>query len=884
MKKERAFLIDGNGFCYRAFYAIRSLTTSRGRPTNAIYGFVAMLQKLVAEEKPDYLAVSFDLKAETFRKKAFPSYKIHRKPMPDELVDQLPTIKEVLKGYRIPIYEKETYEADDVLATLSKKLSEKGILVYIATADKDILQLVNDRIFVYHSHKEGLIYDKRKVEERYGFAPEKIVEMMGLCGDDSDNIPGVPGIGEKTAMELIQKFGSLERVLANIDQVKGESRRKALLDYADQARFSRDLATIDAAVPIQVNLEDMRIKAPDREKLYHLFKELEFRTFLSQFTPEADVKGRYQLIQTEGSFRKFLKSLKKVKRFAFDFETTSEDVLSAEPIGISFSWNEGEAFYVPFTEKGISSKTCFEALRPIFEDDTISKIGQNIKYESILLARYGISLKGITFDTMIASYLLNSSKSNHNLTEIAREYLDLRKTPISELIGKGASQKSMKEVPLKRVFQVACEDSDVTLRLSGVLGKKLRTQALEELFEKIELPLIDVLASMEQAGVAIHGAYLKTLSQDMGKRLDRLTKEITKMAGTEFNLNSPKQLQEILFKRLKLPILKRIKTGASTDAWVLEKLAAVHPLPKALVRYRELSKLKSTYVDTLPKLVNPQTQRVHTSFNQTITATGRLSSSNPNLQNIPVRTEEGRKVRKAFIPRQKGWRLVSFDYSQIELRVLAHLSKDKALKEAFQKGEDIHRLTASLIYGVEEGEVDKEMRETAKTVNFGIVYGMSPYGLSRDLGIEVTEARQFIDAYFDRYPEVKGYMEEQIETARETGVVSTLFQRQRPIPEIQSRNATERQFGERIAINAPIQGTASDLIKIAMIDIHRELKARHAKAEMIIQVHDELIFDMPEEEDRELTPMIVEKMEKGTPLSVPVKVAVKRGSNWMEMA
>ena len=883
MKKERAFLIDGNAFCYRAFYAIRSLATSSGRPTNAIYGFLTMLQKLIQEEKPAYLAVSFDLKGETFRKKAFDAYKIHRKPMPEELVDQIPTIKKMLGLYRIPIFEKEGYEADDVLATLSKKLSGKGLAVYIVTGDKDLLQLVNDSVFVYHSHKEGLIYDKKKVMERFGVGPEKIVELIGLCGDDSDNIPGVPGIGEKTAVALIQKFGTLEGVLSHVNEIDGEARRQCLKDYSEQARLSKRLAVIDTEVPVEVSLEAMRPQGPDREGLYALFKELEFRTLLREVAPKSGVNGRYQLIETESSFRDFYEMLKGIKRFAFDFETTSEDAIVAEPIGVSFSWKEGEAYYISFGKK-LHAGTILKELKDIFEDSSVEKIGQNIKYETLILEHFGIHLQGISCDTMVASYLLNPSKPNHNLEDITLTYLEMKKTSISELIGKGASKISMKDVPTERVFQYACEDSDVTFRLSALLKKGLRANGLEELFEKVELPLIPVLAAMERAGVSVDVPYLESLSKEIEKKLEALTKDIYEMSGCTFNINSPKQLQEILFKKLKLPVLKRTKTGASTDAWVLENLAGVHPLPKTLVQYRELSKLKSTYVDALPQLVNPETRKVHTSFNQTVTATGRLSSSDPNLQNIPVRTEEGRKIRKAFVPREKGWILVSFDYSQIELRVLAHLSKDETLTKAFRKGEDIHRLTASLIYGVEEDEVEDAMRESAKTVNFGIIYGMSAFGLSRDLGIDAGQARNFIEAYFERYPKVKAYIERQIESARETGFVSTLFHRRRYLPELQSKNVTERQFGERIAVNAPIQGTASDLIKMAMIEIHHELKKRKTKAEMVIQVHDELLFDMPAEEEEELVSMVVDKMEEGAKLSVPIKVSVKRGKNWMEMS
>lgn len=860
MKKEKAFLIDGNAFCYRAFYAIRALSTSRGRPTNAIYGFVTMLQKLVEEEKPDYLAVSFDLPGETFRKKEFEAYKSHRKPMPDDLADQIPMIKEILRLYGIPIFEKEGYEADDVLATVSKKLAGRGLSVYIVTGDKDILQLVSDRIFVYHSHKEGLIYDTKRVRDEFGVAPEEIVELIGLCGDASDNIPGVPGIGEKTAVALIQKFGSLERLLSHLDEVEGESQRRCLEEHAEQARFSRKLAVVDPAVPLEVLPEQLRIKEPDREGLYRLFKELEFRSLLARFAPESAAKGNTQVLEAQ-SLSRFFAALEDVKRFAFHIDTGGEDdpAQKQKMEGISFSWNEGSAYYLPLKENSTALSELLGRLKAIFEDETVGKIGQNVKEALILLAKIGIPLRGICFDTGVASYLLNPSEPDHGLEAIALEYLDIQKSSMAEA-------------------------ADLIFRLSQLLEKELRSKGMLELFEHIELPLIEVLASMESAGVCIDVKYLGSLSEEMEGRLQKLTRDVYEMADCSFNINSPKQLQEVLFKKLKLPILKRTKTGASTDAWVLENLALIHPLPKTLVQYRELSKLKSTYVDALPRLVDPRTKRVHTSYNQTVTATGRLSSSNPNLQNIPIRTEEGRKIRKAFLPRQGGWILVSFDYSQIELRILAHLSKDETLREAFRKERDVHRWTASLLYGVKEKDVEEAMRKTAKTVNFGIIYGMSPFGLSRDLGIDSSDAKHFIDAYFDRYPKVKSYIEKQMDTAREEGFVSTLFNRRRFIPEIRSKNVTERQFGERIAVNAPIQGTASDLIKIAMIEIYRELKRRGAKAQMILQVHDELVFDMPEEEERTLTPMIAEKMEKGVSLSVPILVTVKRGNNWMEMA
>lgn len=883
MSKKRLFLIDGNSFCYRAYYAIRSLTNSKGRPTNAIYGFVTMLNKIVKENQPDMLAVAFDLKGPTFRHKKFEEYKIHRKPMPDDLASQIPYIKELVRAYNIPIYEFEGYEADDVLATLAKRAEEKDIETFIVTGDKDALQLVDSHIKVYSTHKDGLVYDSKTVKDAFGVGPERITDIMALMGDTTDNIPGVPGIGEKTAIELIGQFGSLENLLKNVEKVKGESRKKTLKDNEKMAVLSKELAVLDIDVPIRVDFEDLKLKEPDQERLLELYKELEFKSLLKDVAPRGNLGSTYELVDDEKKLKKLIDELKKAGEFAFDTETTNEDPMLAELVGMSFSWKIGEAHYVP-ANKFFDAGFILEKLKHVFEDEDIKKIGQNIKYEYIILANYGIKLKGIIFDTMVASYLVNPSKLNHNLEDIALEYLNHRlTTSIEELIGKGKHAITMDKVDVDKVCQYCCEDSDVTLRLKEILEKEISKKDLDELFYKVEIPLIEVLATMEMNGVCIDKDYLSELSKELDKKLNKLTKKIYDLAGEEFNINSPKQLSVILFEKMKLPVVKKTKTGFSTDEDVLTKLATKNPLPKALLEYRELSKLRSTYVDALPNIINPKTNKVHTSFNQTVTQTGRLSSSEPNLQNIPIKTEEGKRIRKAFIPSDKERNLVSADYSQIELRVLAHFSGDKHLIQAFKDGRDIHAFTASLVFGIEEKAVTAQMRAMAKTVNFGIIYGMSPYGLSQSLGIEVDKAKEFIDAYFERYPDVKSYLEGLIEDARSNGFVITILGRRRYIPEINNQDIRLRQFAERTAINAPIQGSAADIIKVAMIAIQEDLVKKNLDSKMILQVHDELVFDVPRKEMKEVCAIIKDRMENVISLKVPVEAHIEVGKNWLEM-
>lgn len=883
----RLFLIDGNSFCYRAFYAIRSLANSKGQPTNAIYGFITMINKLIKEEKPEYLAIAFDLKGPTFRHKKFEEYKIHRKPMPDELVDQMPLIKEVVRGYNIPLFEMQGYEADDVLATIAMKAADKGYDVYIVTGDKDMLQLVGPRIKVYNVHKEGLIYDKEKVKERYGVPPEKIVDLIALMGDSSDNIPGVTGIGEVTARKLMEDFGSFDKVLSAGDKIKSESLRKKISEFREQAILSKELATVDKEVPIKVDFDELKLREPNNNKLREIFNELEFKRLLKDFAaPGKQLSGKYHLVEDEDALEGLIKELAKQKEFALDFETTGTDPLSCEPVGISFCWKEGAAYYVPIGDVGggFGKSALFEKLKPILEDRRKLKIGQNIKYEELLLAVNGVKVEGPVFDTMVASYLLNPSKMNHNLEDITSEYLNCKKTPITDLIGEGKKKITMREVEIEKIKDYCCQDSDAAFRLKDVLERQLDEKNLNKLFHEVEMPLLECLADMELTGVAIDVNYLAKMSKEMEKKLEKITSEVYEIAGAEFNINSPKQLAEILFVKLKLPVVKKTKTGHSTDVEVLEALSAVHALPAALLKYREISKLKSTYVDSLPQLVNPKTGRVHTSFNQTVTATGRLSSSDPNFQNIPIKTEMGRQIRKAFVPGAKGRVILSADYSQIELRVLAHFSQDKELQEAFEKDRDIHAHTASLIFGVKESEVASQMRSIAKTVNFGIIYGMSPFGLSRELKIEVSKAKEFIDAYFEKYGRVKVFLEDLVEEARRNGYVTTILNRRRYLPEINSQNNSVRQFAERAAINAPIQGSAADLIKIAMINIHNVLKEKKLNSKMILQVHDELVFEVPDNEVEDMKKIVKTRMEEVVKLNVPVRVQVKVGKNWLEAA
>ncbi len=894
-RKKRLFLIDGSALAYRSYFAfIRNpLINSKGENTSAPFGFTNSMMKILREENPDYIAMVFDTKAPTFRHEIFKEYKSTRAKMPEEMESQLPRIREVIEGMNIPVVEMDGFEADDLMGTIAKKAKKMGMEVVLVTGDKDFTQLVDEDIKILNPRRSGEqieTIDHHNVREKFGVPPDKVTDVMGLMGDTSDNVPGVPGIGEKTAKELIQKFGTLEKVLANADKVKRKNVRNNLKEHADIARLSKKLVTIDINVPYKFNLEEFKTKGFDLPKLKEIFKELEFSAFLKEITPEETKEEvNYKLISNEKEFSELLEKLKEKKEFCLDTETTSLSPVEAQLVGISLCFKKGEAYYIPLghrenEDKNLNLDVVIKGLKDLLEDEKIKKIGQNLKYDLEILEQYQIDLRGITFDTMIASYVSNPSEYQHNLDYLALKFLDHKMIPITDLIGSGKKQKSFAEVPIMDATVYSCEDADFTLRLKEIFQPKLKELKLENLFYEVELPLIGVLAEMELNGVCIDTEYLKEMSNSMQKELTKLEKEIFSIAGKEFNVNSPQQLSQILFEDLKLPPVKKTekKTALSTDWGVLETLAKIHPLPKILLDFRQLSKLKSTYVDALPRLISPKTKRIHTSFNQTVTATGRLSSSDPNLQNIPIRTEMGKKIRKAFIPPSDDFVILSADYSQIEPRILAHFSEDETLTNSFLKGEDIHKRTASEVFGVPISKVTDEQRRLAKTTNFSIMYGVSAYGLSQSTDMTPQEAAAFIEVYFKRYPRVKEYLDSSIERAKESGYATTLLGRRRYIPEINSSNRQKREFAERVAINTPIQGTAADLIKVVMIEIAKEFKMKNIKSKMILQVHDELVFEVHKDELDWIKEIVKDRMENTIELNVPIIVDMKIGKNWLE--
>ena len=885
--RPRLFLIDGSSYIFRAFYAIRHLSNSRGFPTNAVYGFTQMLLKVLKDYQPDYLVVVLDSKAPTFRSELYKEYKANRPAMPEGLVPQIPYIKKLIEAYRIATFELDGYEADDIIGTLATDLASE-VDVVVITGDKDLLQLVNDRVKVIDTMKEQTL-GVEEVIQRFGVRPEQVVEVMGLAGDAVDNIPGVPGIGEKTALELIKTFGSIENLLSHLDQVPQKKLRTNLETYGEQARLSRQLATLHIDVPISYQLKDFALSSPDLSKLKEIFKELEFNKLLKELPEEKGPSGMdYRLITDQNEFPSLLESLRKAETFSLDLETTSPYPMWAEWVGISLSCAPGQALYVPvghrlrIGEKQLSLSWVLEQLKPLFEDGGVKKVGQNLKYEWIVLRRYGIELRGIDCDTMIASYLINPTKHNHNLAEIAREHLDRSVTEYKDVVRTGGKAVTFDEIELDRARDYSCEDAEVTLQLSRILLPKLTEEGLKDLYEQMEIPLLIVLAKMEMNGVKVDLDLLNDLSKEIEGQLQQRMERIYALAGETFNINSSQQLGKILFDKLKLPVIKKTKTGYSTNVDVLTKLSLQHELPLEILTYRTLSKLKSTYIDALPGLVHPKTGRIHTSYNQTVTATGRLSSSDPNLQNIPIRGEEGGRIRQAFIP-EKGCVMVSADYSQIELRILAHLSQDSVLIEAFQKDEDIHAHTASEVFGVPMEKVTAPMRREAKVINFGIIYGMSPYGLSQQLGIGPKVAQARIDDYFRKYPGVQAYIEKGLQEAKEKGYVTTLFHRRRYLPDLHSPAVPVRQATERMAINTPLQGTAADIIKVAMLRIQNRIEELGLSTRMILQVHDELVFETPEEEIEKVIPLIQNEMESVIRLDVPLKVSIHWGKNWAEV-
>ncbi len=886
---ERVYLIDGSSYIYRAYFAIRHLSNSKGEATNAIYGFTKMLLTLLREEQPDRVAVIFDAKGPTFRKKLYPDYKANRSAMPEDLVPQIPLIKDVVRAFNLPALELSGYEADDIIATLAKRYAELGLDITVVTGDKDLMQIVGERVRLLDTMKKK-VSGRDEVIERFGVPPEQVLEILGLAGDSSDNIPGVPGIGEKTASSLIQEFNSIENLLANIDQVKGKKRQENLREFADQARLSRQLADLIYDLEIDIALDDLLLVEPDREALEVLFKKLEFPKLLQEFSaekPQTAENGDYLAVLTVAQLDEMIEQLRTAGRFALDTETTSLVAVQAELVGLSFAIRPDHGWYVPVGHRylgvpeQLDKQLVLEKLRPLLESGSFQKVGQNIKYDALVLRNAGIELQGIELDTMILSYITDPQSKSHGMDALALEHLHHQMIPYSEMTGRGKNQICFSEVEVEKAVRYAAEDADITWRLAEKLLPRLTVDGGKKLFCDVEMPLVDVLTRMEWRGIRIDADFLGSLSGQMGTKLEKLEGEIHKLAGGAFNINSPKQLGEILFEKLGLPKGKKTKTGWSTNVDVLNSLADEHAIAAQILEYRSVSKLKSTYTDALPKLLNPATGRLHTSFNQAVTATGRLSSSDPNLQNIPIRTAEGRRIREAFIP-EDGWVLLSADYSQVELRVMAHMANVPALKESFIAGEDIHKRTASEIFNIFPEMVTDEMRRQAKTINFGVLYGMGSFSLAKDLGIGRAEAQQFIDHYFERYPAIRKYMEEKRAEAREHQYVTTLLGRHCAIPEISSKNGAVRSYAERNAINYPIQGSAADIIKVAMVNIDRRLAAEQLEAKMLLQVHDELVFEVPEAELEQVRELVRVEMETAVSLDLPLKVDIGTGDNWAE--
>jgi len=882
LNRDRLYLIDGSSYLYRAYFALPFLSNSRGIPTHAAYGFTRMLLKIIKEHKPEYIAVTFDVSRETFRRETYKEYKAQRPSMPGELAVQIPYLKEVVKALRIPMLELENYEADDVIATLAIKAESRGFQVVIVSGDKDMLQLVTDNVLVFDPMKEAF-YGPQEVEKRVGVTPHQIPDILGLAGDSIDNIPGVKGIGLKSALALVKEFGSVEALFQHMDRIPPRFKKK--LEGAQEiAQMSKALVRVRRDLPIDVPWEELKLKEPDHSELRELFRELEFTSLFRDLPQDEGEKGNYCLVESSGEWEGVLQKLQETSAFSFDFETDSLSPVRAELMGLAITQREQEGWYVPLGHRegtNLSEVEVLKALAPLLEDPFKEKVGQNIKYELVILFSRGYRVVGPLFDTMVASYLINPGKRSHGLDELALEYLGYRTTTYKEVTGKGKKGIPFAQVQLQEARDYACEDADVTLRLKHILEKQLKEEGLTELFQKLEMPLVPVLARMELTGVKVDRTRLEAMAKVLENQIHNLEREIHHLAGEPFNINSPRQLAQILFEKLKLKPLRKTKTGYSTDVEVLAQLSLEHPLPEKVLEYRQLTKLKSTYVDGLVRVINPQTGRVHTSFNQAVTATGRLSSSEPNLQNIPIRTELGRMIREAFVA-EGDYILLSADYSQIELRILAALSRDEKLIEAFKEGEDIHTRTACEIFDVTPQKVTPDLRRRAKVVNFGIIYGMSPYGLSQELKIPVEEASDYIQRYFQRYPKVKGFIDLLVVEAQEKGFVNTILGRRRFIPELFSSNRNTQELGKRYAINTPIQGSAADIIKLAMIEIDRYIQERGLKSRMTLQVHDELLFEIASQEMEEVEGKVKEIMEGVYPLDVPLVVHIGTGKNWEE--
>ena len=899
---ETLYIIDGHAHIYAAYFApMRPLTSPAGEPTKATYIFTMVMTALIENQKPDMLVVAMDSKTPSFRTKIYKEYKAHRPPMPDDMPSQIDRIEQILEAMKIQVLRVDGFEADDIIGTLAKKASAKGIDVYICSKDKDMLQLLDKHICTFDT-KTGSKTDTKSMMTEMKITPEQFLDRLALQGDPVDNVPGVPDVGPKTALDWIQKYGSIENLYKHADEITGK-RGESLRNSRDKVRLSRQLVEIDCLTPIEIDYDAFALKQFDKDKLAKIFTELGFTRLLSQLQltgvaetePEKHLAGpnniktvehEYKLIDTEQKLEKFLIQLKKQKLFAIDTETTSLDPMKADLVGLSFAWQPHWAFYLPVAgpmgSKHIGLSTVRNKLAPILADESVIKVGQNIKYDMLILRNAKMPLAGVCFDTMVASYCLDPLRKSHSMDQMALDYLNYECVPISALIGKGKNQLTFDMVDLAAAAEYAAEDADITFRLYQYLAGRLEKEpTLKKLFEQLEMPLVAVLAEMEYNGVTLDIGLLRNMSGELADKLSNLTDRIYELTGSVFNIGSPKQLAEVLFDKLGLESIKIGKTGRSTDVGVLEQLSDRHPAINLILEYRQLGKLKNTYTDKLGVLINPRTARVHTSFNQTVTATGRLSSSDPNLQNIPIRTDVGRKIRSAFIAEGRQNCILSADYSQVELRLLAHFSKDSALLDAFAKDQDIHRFIASQIYNVPINKVTGEMRSSCKAVNFGIIYGQGAFGLSRSIGMSIAEAKKFIEDYFNRYASIRQFMDEVIARARRTGYAETVFHRRRKILNLNSKNGVKRAQAERFVVNTVIQGSAADLIKVAMINIQRKIDAENLPVKLILQIHDELVFELPCKKVEQSAKWIAREMTGAIKLDVPLKVDVSYGPTWL---
>ncbi len=888
-KKPRLYVVDGNGYIYRAFFALPKMNNSKGMPTNAVYGFTNMIRKLLQEENPDYFAVAFDAAEKTFRHDSYQNYKIDRPGMADDLIQQMPYIRRICEVMNVPVLEKPGFEADDVIATLMEQSKQEGIISVVVTSDKDLLQLVGGDVYTLDPMKDYFVYDKKAVEEKWGVPPEQIVDLLSIMGDSVDNIPGVKGIGPKGALELIQKFGNVENLLANSGTIEKKSHRDKIEESKQDLVLSKQLVELRRDVPIDVKIQNLKAGKPDVDSARNLFLELEFYSILNDYLSGIRSRGAcYEIVDSEEKLDKLIDNLSGAERISLSCQIEPETRFRGPLIGISFSNNSKLGWYIPMGHSGLNNAgqlplmKVLDKLRPVLESEKPVKTAFNLKNQILILRNHGIELKGGIYDPMVQSYILNPTRHAHRMEDVAKEYLQYQSMAWKDFAGTGQKRIMVPEMDMRAVADFGCETTDIAFEVTSLLEADLKKAGLEQFYLDIEQPLIPVLAQVEWNGVKIDLKTLERLSQEMGKNVDRLVSEIYEMAGGEFNINSPRQIGEVLFNRLKLPMFKKTRKTRdfSTSVEVLEELAQDYELPQKILEYRQFTKLKSTYVDALPLLMD-KSGRVHTDYQQTVAATGRLSSTDPNLQNIPIRTPWGRLIRDAFVAGEGNW-LISADYSQIELRVMAHLSGDETLIDSFLKNEDIHARTASDVFGVPMDKMTKDIRNQAKAINYGINYGQSPFGLAQLLGIDQKEAKQFIDRYFEKYPKVKAYLESTLGFVQEHGYVTTLFGRRRYVPEIRSRDRNVFLAAQRAAINTPLQGTSADIIKLAMIAIQKELEARKSSAVMIMQVHDELVFEVPEKEKDEIAEMVRTKMESVYKLVVPLTVDLSIGKNWRE--